>query len=120
MLRAAFFLAASAGVYSAAASAPSCLGCCSVNEAPNVVVPTKFYDGSFKYALEPELKEPEIPPDAVLAAIDSFSNAAMRLAAPAPEQEDTYATIRKDLLEWTATAKTRIEVYQNISPGRRG
>jgi energy-coupling factor transporter ATP-binding protein EcfA2 len=84
------------------------------NEAPNVVVPTKFYDGSFKYAFEPELKEAEIPPDAVLAAIDSFSNAAMRLAAPAPEHEATYSTIRKDLLEWTATAKTRIEVYQNL------
>jgi hypothetical protein len=84
------------------------------NEAPNIVVPTKFYDGSFKYVFEPELKETEIPPDAVLAAIDSFSNAAMRLAAPAPEQEDTYSTIRKDLLEWTATAKTRIEVYRNI------
>jgi hypothetical protein len=68
------------------------------NEAPNIVVPTKFYDGSFKYVFEPELKETEIPPDAVLAAIDSFSNAAMRLAAPAPEQEDTYSTIRKDLL----------------------
>jgi hypothetical protein len=85
------------------------------NEAPKIVVPTKFYDGSFKYAFEPEVKETEIPPDAVLAAIDSFSNAAMRLAPPAPEQEDTYSTIRKDLLEWTATAKARIEVYQNIN-----
>ena len=84
------------------------------NEAPNIVVPTRFYDGSFKYAFEPELKETEIPPNGVLAAIDSLSNAAMRLAAPAPEQEDTYSTIRKELLEWTAAAKTRLEVYQNI------
>src|SRR6202040_3839813 len=38
----------------------------------------------------------------------------MRLAVPALEHEATYSTIRKDLLEWTATAKTRIEVYQNL------
>ena len=82
-------------------------------------MPTRFYDGSLSYKFEPELKEPEIAPDTVLAAIDTFSNAAMRLASPVADQEDTYATIRKDLLEWAGTAKARIAAHQNLktTPG---
>jgi energy-coupling factor transporter ATP-binding protein EcfA2 len=84
------------------------------NDAPEFVVPTRFYNGTIKYALEPELKETEIPPGAVLAAIDSLSDAAMRLAPPAPEQEESYDAIRKDLLAWTTTAKERVAEHKNL------
>jgi hypothetical protein len=42
------------------------------NDPPNVVVATRFYDGSIRYTFDPEMKETLIPPDAVLAALDSF------------------------------------------------
>jgi len=84
------------------------------NDPPKFVLPTRFYDGSIRYKFEPELEEAEIAPDTVLTAIDSFSNGAMRLAAPAAEQEDTYAAIRKDLLEWAETARAQIAAHQNL------
>jgi energy-coupling factor transporter ATP-binding protein EcfA2 len=85
------------------------------NEVPNFVVITRSYDGSLKHAFEPELREMEVPPDAALKALDVFADAAMRLAAPEPEPEqETYATVRRDLLAWTQTAKARLREHQNL------
>ncbi len=84
------------------------------NEAPKFVVPTKFYDSSFRYTFEPDLKETEIPSDVAIAAVDTLTNAAMRLEAPTLEKEATYTAIRKDLLEWTTTAKARLAEHQNL------
>jgi hypothetical protein len=43
-----------------------------------------------------------------------LSNAVMRLAAPAPEHEATYTTIRQDLLKWKTTADERVAEHQNL------
>jgi hypothetical protein len=84
------------------------------NPPPELAEITKFYDGRFEYSFEPELKEIEIPANVVLSAIGTLSDAAMGLAAPAPEQEATYTAIRKELLDWTTDAKDKITPHLNL------
>lgn len=86
----------------------------SPNEAPQALVATRFYDGSLTFKFEPELNEITVEPQSVITAIDILSDSAMRLAAPAPEQEATYVSIRKELLDWTTSAKARIENHQSL------
>jgi hypothetical protein len=88
------------------------------NDPPDLVIPTRYYDGRLEYAFEPDLRELTVPAGVVLSAIDTLADAAMRLAAPAPDQEANYAAIRKELLEWTVAAKSRIEPFLDLKvPG---
>src|SRR6266566_551385 len=78
------------------------------NDPPDFVIITRYYDGRLQYVFEPTLTEILTPAGVVLSAIDTLADAAMRLGAPAPEQEANYEAIRNDLLHWAATAKSRI------------
>jgi len=84
------------------------------NQAPRTAVVTRFYDGHLKFEFDPAIAETTVAASDVVKEIDAFTDSVMRLAAPAPEKEAEYTPIRKELLDWTTTAKARIATHQNL------
>ena len=70
-------------------------------EPPNKVTYIRHYDGSMSYSLDPKPTEVELGYEPVAAAIEAFKIAAMKLIAPAADQEVTYQALRTDLMKWS-------------------
>jgi len=77
-------------------------------EAPHQVTATRYYDRSLKLAFDPPLTEDALSPRQILEPLQALCDAAMSLAAPAADQEEAYAAIRRDLLEWIAATKAAL------------
>jgi energy-coupling factor transporter ATP-binding protein EcfA2 len=70
-------------------------------QPPTIVTFTRYYDGSLKWAtVAPALPAETLTYGDVAKAVADFRTAAMKLAPPTAEQEDTYTSIRTDLLNW--------------------
>ncbi|MGE3777059.1 MAG: AAA family ATPase, partial [Pirellulaceae bacterium] len=69
-------------------------------QAPSTVIVTRYYDSSLAFEFDPMPPEPILSRDGLDAAFHKFRADATALAAPAPEQEETYQSIRTDLLNW--------------------
>jgi len=69
---------------------------------PTNVSFTRYYDGSLVWeTVTPGLPKETFNYDEVGKLIDECRTAAMSLAPPTPEQEEAYAPIRADLMQWT-------------------
>jgi predicted ATPase len=77
-------------------------------DAPRLVAATRYYDRSLKLDFDPPLAEDALSPRQLLEPLEALGDAAMSLAAPAADQEERYAAIRRDLLEWIAAARTAL------------
>lgn len=81
---------------------------------PDEVIATRYYDGSIEYNYEPPIKEPSLSPEPVLAGLKTFASGARRLAAPAPEQEETTATIRNALAQWATQGQDQLKPITDL------
>jgi hypothetical protein len=71
-------------------------------EAPRHVTATRYYDQTLRFAFDPPLQDVDVGPAEILQPLERLADAVMSLNAPAPEQEEAVAVLRKDLLEWVA------------------
>ncbi|MDH3287830.1 MAG: ATP-binding protein [Betaproteobacteria bacterium] len=72
---------------------------------PTKVTVTKYYSHDATYVFDTELDDPSDDPKALLGALIEAQSAAMRIEAPAPEQEEVTQTLRTNLVQqliaWT-------------------
>lgn len=83
-------------------------------QASVIVVVTRYYDGSLAFVFDPVPLEPKITRDAVDQAFGEFRTATTNLAAPAPDQEPTYQSLRTDLLNWCDSCEERLQAHTDF------
>lgn len=78
------------------------------------VIFSRYYDGKLKYELVPWPVEDTVPTKDVIAALDHLSGEAMKIAAPAPDQEQATQAIRTDLLNWLQGWKGKLGQFASF------
>lgn len=81
---------------------------------PNEVILTRYYDGSLISEYAPSVEERPLSPEPVLTALSTFASSARRLVAPAPDQEETIASQRKNLAEWAIGWQDQLKVKTEL------
>jgi energy-coupling factor transporter ATP-binding protein EcfA2 len=71
-------------------------------EAPRFVTATRYYDQALRFEFDPPLQDVDVGPAEILQPLENLAEAVMSLSPPAPDQEEAFAALRKDLLEWVA------------------
>lgn len=77
-------------------------------EAPQRLTATRYYDGSLKLEFDPPIGEDAVALRDVIEPLERLGDEAMSLAAPSPEQDESYDAIRRDLLAWVAASKAAV------------
>jgi predicted ATP-dependent endonuclease of OLD family len=75
---------------------------------------TRYYSGNYKIEYEPEIPADFLAPTAIISELDALADNARKIAAPAPEQEETTKNERSALLNWVDTAKTSLNEFSNL------
>lgn len=83
-------------------------------EIPSKAVCTRYYDGSLEISYDTTISDDSVLPAEFAKALDIFSKAARRLAAPSPEQEEQTKQLRTSLLNWATAKKEAISALQNL------
>jgi predicted ATP-dependent endonuclease of OLD family len=84
------------------------------DDPPKEAVCTRFYDGSLKISLNPEIPYKPVAPDTVIDALKTLAGAARRLPAPTPEQEEQTQTIRTELATWASAWQEQITPHGDL------
>lgn len=83
-------------------------------EVPKEAVCTRFYDGSLKVDLDPDISYKSLASDTVIESLKTFAAAARRLPAPAPEQEEQTQATRTDLATWASAWQEQIAPHADL------
>jgi hypothetical protein len=82
--------------------------------APHEVTFIRFYDGSFRVQCEPPVMSPTVDPAPLIEALTVLANAARRLAAPTPEQEEQTQTLRTKLATWASASQEKMGEHGDL------
>ncbi len=83
-------------------------------KVPSSVVCTRYYDGSLDISYDTTMPDESVLPGELASALDTFSRAARRLAAPSPEQEEQTQELRTSLISWATAKKETITGLQDL------
>ena len=78
-------------------------------EPPSKTTLTRYYDGSLIFEYAPSVDERLLGPDPILTALDRFARSVRRMETPAEDQEETTATLRRELAEWATVWKDKLK-----------
>lgn len=77
----------------------------------NIIIATRYYDGSLRLAYDPEVVEPVVSPNQISVAVKTFEQA-MRRESVTPGSEE--ATLAADLLGWATEAQAKLKPHKNL------
>jgi len=83
-------------------------------DVPAAAVCTRYYDGSLSISYDTAVSDTPVLPREAAKALDAFSKAARRLAAPAPEQEAQIQDMRTKLTAWATAKKDALADLQDL------
>ena len=81
---------------------------------PNQAVVTRYYDGSLLFEYDPKIEEKDLTSGSIVEALGTFASGARRLSAPAPEEEETTASLRSALAEWATAWQDNLKGVGNL------
>ncbi|NOT64359.1 MAG: AAA family ATPase [Acidobacteria bacterium] len=83
-------------------------------DIPSSTICTRHYDGSLAISYDAAVSDDPVLPADVTKALDTFSKAARRLAAPSPEQEEQTRQLRTNLVNWATTKKEEVSTLHDL------
>jgi predicted ATPase len=81
---------------------------------PGEAIVTRYYDGTLRIEYVPAIKEKQVSPAALVAALEIFASASRRLVAPAPTEEQNTAAQRTSLIEWSVSWQDRLKAKTDL------
>ena len=83
-------------------------------QTPKEAVCTRYYDGSLSVAFDPAIPDEDVVPAPVVAALNTFAEAARRLETPAADQEQQTQALRTTLASWAETWEERFNSHSDL------
>lgn len=83
-------------------------------DIPTHAICTRFYDGSLTISYDTAVSDDQVLPVDAIKALDVFTKAARRLAAPDSEQEEQAQQLRSSLIEWAAAKKDALGDLEDL------
>lgn len=89
-------------------------------EPPTIATCTRYYDGSLEISYDASVSDEPVPLRELMAALDTFAQAARRIPTPNADQEELIQQLRAELTNWAATTKDAMIGLEDLKNERGG